>query len=472
MTYESTKNFFARSRDAVTCPGLTQKITKATLRQFDGRIESCKDIPDLDKLRDLAAAIRDDVLANLDRHLRTLTDNLQTAGVKVHFADDAAAARKIICDIAQQHGVQRIVKSKSMATEEIDLNPALIQAGMEVTETDLGEYIIQLAGHKPSHIVAPAIHLSTQDVAKIFQEKLNYDGPVEPVKLTKFARKVLREKFKASQMGISGVNFAIADPGLITICTNEGNGRYATTLPPLYVAVMGMERLVPDLTSAAVISKLLGRFATGQRITQYMSLTHGPGHPDGPKEVHLVILDNGRSEILKSKYWRALRCIRCGSCLNACPVFKRIGGHAYGGPYSGPIGMMLLPLLFGLDKYADIPKASTLCGLCHESCPVKMPLPDILLELRNDLTKQKMTPIPERLFMKAWGMGVTHSWMFKLAQRFMPWVLKPLSRNGWVKFLPGPSGGWTKVKDLPMPAKRTFLQSLNEMQKTGGNANE
>jgi len=461
MTSEGMSNFFDRSHEAVECPGLAQKVTNATTRQFFARIEMCKDVPDVEQLRDLAATMRDDLLANLDRYLKTFTDNLQAAGVKVHFAEDAVAARRIICEIACQHNVKKITKSKSMATEEIDLNPALERAGIEVTETDLGEYIVQLAGHKPSHLVAPAVHLSTQDVAKLFKEKLNYDGPADPFVMTKFARKILREKFRASQMGISGVNFGIADPGLISICTNEGNGRYVTTWPPVYVALMGMERLVPDLSSASVVLKLLSRFSTGQRITQYVTMTHGPGTPDGPKEVHLVILDNGRSEILKTKYWRALRCIRCGSCLNACPVFRKLGGHAYGGPYSGPIGMMLLPLLYGLDKYADVPKASTLCGLCHDVCPVKMPVPDLLLELRNDTVQAKKTYLTERLF-KAWAMGVTHPWMFKLAQRFMPWVLKPLSRKGWVKFLPGPSGGWTKVKDLPLPAKQSFLRSLKK----------
>lgn len=454
------KTFFSCTADAAADPALARKLANATLRQFAARIEICGDFPDLDGMRDLGVRIRDNVLANLEHYLRQFTDNLTAAGVHVHFADTAADARRIIGDIARQNNVRRIVKSKSMASEEIDLNPGLEQLGAEVTETDLGEYIVQLAGHKPSHLVAPAIHFSTQDVADLFREKLNYDGPVDPTAMTKFARTVLRGKFRAAEMGISGVNLGVADPGLISICTNEGNGRYVTTWPKIYVALMGMERLVPDLESAAVILKLLGRFSTGQRITQYTTFTRGPAAADGPRQVHLVLLDNGRSEILKTRYWRILRCIRCGSCLNGCPVFRKIGGHAYGGPYSGPLGMVLLPLLYGLDKYPETPKGSTLCGLCHEVCPMKMPIPDMLLELRGDLARARHTPALERWAMKLWAYGLVHPRLYRMAQRVLPWALWPLARNGWVKFLPGPSGGWTKIKDLPLPATRSFLRSL------------
>ncbi len=457
---QTNDTFFDRTAQGTADPELARKLTNATTRQFAGRIKICEEFPDVDRMRKLTQQIRDNVLCNLDTYLKQLTDNLTARGVKVHFAEDAAAARTIICDIAKRHNIQRIVKSKSMATEEIDLNPALEKMGCEVTETDLGEFIIQVAGQKPSHLVAPAVHLNTQEIAKLFREKLQFDGPADAKAMTMFARKILRGKFRAAQMGISGVNFAVADPGLFTICTNEGNGRYATTRPEYYVALMGMERIVPDLASASIILKMLSRFATGQRISQYTTFTGGPAEADGPKEVHLVILDNGRSEILKSKYWRVLRCLRCGACLNGCPVFRKVGGHGYGGTYGGPIGTMLLPLLYGLDKYPDLAKGCSLCDLCHSICPVDMPVSDILLELRNDLVQGGKTPFLERVAMKAMGFGMSHSWMYKLAQRFMPWVLKPVSKNGWVKFLPGPSGGWTKVKDLPLPARKSFLRSL------------
>ena len=462
MTEHHASNFFERSARAAADKDLHAKLANATQRQFTGRVAICKDLPDIDRFRTLGAAIRDDVLAHLDTYLKTFTDNLTAAGVYVHYAETADAARTAIAEIARKNNVRRIVKSKSMASEEIDLNPALEQLGIEVTETDLGEYIVQIAGHKPGHLVTPAIHFSTADVAKLFREKLAYDGPEDPTAMTKFAKKILRDKFRRADMGISGVNLGVANPGLIGICTNEGNGRYVTTRCKIYVALMGMERLVPDMASAAVILKLLARFSTGQRITQYTTFTHGPGHFDGPKEVHLVLLDNGRSEILKTKHWQVLRCIRCGSCVNACPVFNKICGHAYGGPYCGPIGAMVMPLLYGLDKYPELPKACTLCGLCQDVCPVRIPTTDVLLDFRNELVRTRRVPFFEPWAMRLAAFGMAHPTLYKLAQRLMPGILQPLSRDGWVKFLPGPSGGWTKVKDLPLPAKRSFLRSLED----------
>jgi L-lactate dehydrogenase complex protein LldF len=466
MSKNKCKNtFFARSSKAIAEPGLTEKITKATSGRFDKQQEICgEEFPDRQRMRDLVMNMRNDVLKNLDRYLVQLTDNLTAAGVSVHFAEDASAARELIHAIAEKNNISRIVKSKSMVSEEIELNDFLESKGLTVTETDLGEFIIQQAHQKPSHLICPAVHLNKEEIAKLFRDKLSYDGPTDPTVMTKFARKILREEFRQAEMGISGVNFAVADPGLLTICTNEGNGRYITTRPRVYVALMGMERIVPDLASAAVMIKTLTRHATGQRITQYTSFAHGPSDKDGPKEVHLVILDNGRSEILKSPYWPALRCIRCGACLNACPVFRKIGGHAWGGAYSGPIGTMILPLLFGQDSYPDLVKGSSLCGLCAEVCPAQIPTPDILTGLRYDQVRQKKTSLFERLMMNVWSIGLRHPKLYKIGQWWMPKILKPVSKNGWVKFLPGPPGGWTRVKDLPLPAKQSFQASLKKSE--------
>ena len=358
-----------------------------------------------------------------------------------------------------------------MVSEEIELNSFLEANGLSVVETDLGEYIIQLLGQKPSHLICPAVHLDKEEIAKLFSDKLGYNGPVDPEVMTKFARKILREKFINAEMGISGVNFAVADPGLLAICTNEGNGRFVTTKPRIHVALMGAERIVPDLESAAVMIKMLTRHATGQRITQHTSFTHGPSEQDGAREIHLVILDNGRSEILSSPYWEVLRCIRCRACLNACPVFRKIGGHPYGGAYSGPIGSMLSPLLLEQHHDPNLVKGSSLCGLCAEVCPTQIPTPEILTSLRNDLVRKKKTIIFERWMMSMWAFALRHPKCYKLGQWWMPKILKPFSKNGWVKFLPGPPSGWTRVKDLPLPAKKSFIKSHRNpgnAQKNGG----
>jgi L-lactate dehydrogenase complex protein LldF len=460
--------FFERSAKLLREPGLMDKINTATTGRFEKQQKICREeFPDHQAMRDLLRDMRNDVLDHLDQYLATLTENLTAAGVKIHFAPNADAACEAIYALARENNVSRIVKSKSMVSEEIELNDFLESKGLSVIETDLGEFIIQQAHQKPSHLICPAVHLNKNDIADLFKNKLAYDGPVDPAAMTKFARKLLREEFRTAKMGISGVNFAVADPGLLATCTNEGNGRYITTRPRIYVALMGMERIVPDLASAAVMIKMLTRHATGQRITQYTTFTHGPSETDGPKEVHLVILDNGRSNILKSRYRDVLRCIRCGACLNACPIFRKFGGHAWGGVYSGPIGTMLLPLLFGFERYPDLAKGSTLCGLCAEVCPAQIPTPDILTDLRYDLVQNKKTSLLERLMIGVWSWGLLHPKLYKFGQWWMPKILKPISKNGWVRFLPGPPGGWTKVKDFPMPAKTSFLSSL----KNRGNPN-
>jgi len=428
-------------------------------RQRLAREEICNELEDVESFRSLAADLRDNLLMNLDEYLSMFIEKAEKAGVHVHLAEDGDQARKIIRSVADDNGVKKVVKSKSMITEEIELSPYLERAGIEAVETDLGEFIIQLLEEKPSHIVIPALHLSAEQVRRIFEEKIGYSGGAEPEILTRAARVYLRGKFKEAQMGISGVNFAIAEDGAWSICTNEGNGRYVAGMPEIYLAVMGMERIVKDLSSAAVILKLLGRFATGQRITQYVNFVNGPTKTlDGPKEVHLVILDNGRSRILGSKYWRILRCIRCGACLNVCPVFSYIGGQSFPGCYSGPMGSVLLPLQKGLEKAGEAAKACTLCGICDQVCPVKIPLTKMLLDIRSDLSHTGSGRAFEKGAMKSAAWIFQHPLAYRFSKRLLRRILSPLSESGWIKNLVSLPGRWTDEKDLPMPAKRSFLE--------------
>lgn len=456
--------FYKNTVDACKDTELSRKLSAALETQIASRLKVSADFDDVEEYKKLGAEVRDDVLANLDKHLNTFVENVTRAGVKVHWAQDAAEARRIVADIAEQNDVERIVKSKSMITEEIELNEALEAENIEVTETDLGEFILQVSDQKPAHIVLPAIHLSRQDVANIFKDKIGYTNGDEPAVLTKAAREHLREKFKNAQMGISGVNFAIADQGLWTTCTNEGNARYVMTWPDVYVGVMGIERIVQDTDAAAVILKLLARFATGQRITQYTNFSHGRCESDGPKQVHLVLLDNGRSKILAGKYRKMLRCIRCGACLNVCPVFRCIGGQTFPGSYSGPMGTVLLPLFKGFEATGKLPNACSVCGRCTVTCPVKIPLHDYILQLRYERSNTK-----HRDWLEKFGMGVvawamSHPFIYRFGQRFAHlglWFFT--GKDGWVKWLPSIPGKWTKVKDLPLPAKKSYyLQSKTQ----------
>ncbi|MBI9016159.1 MAG: iron-sulfur cluster-binding protein [Phycisphaerae bacterium] len=455
-----TDKFYHSTVSSCDDDSLSLKLFSALDRQCQKREDICQELGDIEHFRELAKAIRNNALSKLDSCLSQFTAKAQENGVNIHWAQTSQQACKITAKIAQDNNVTEIVKSKSMITEEIGLNQFLKDQAIEVIETDLGEFIIQLADHKPSHIVLPAIHLSTDDVTKIFQDKIGYDGPPDPESLTKAARKYLRDKFKSAKMGISGVNFAVAEQGLWTICTNEGNGRYVSNKPDIYLGIMGMERIVEDIDHLSVLLKMLGRFATGQRITQYTNLTHGPCAKDGPSQVHLIILDNGRSDILASKYRDILRCIRCGACLNVCPVFRNIGGHIFPGCYSGPMGSVLLPLLLGMEKAKNVPKACTLCGKCTEVCPVKIPLDEMILELRNDASQAKMGGIIEKLSMPIGAKVMQSPFLFSTAQKLMRLGLKPLSKSGWVKWLPSIPGRWTKVKDLPLPAKHSYQSEI------------
>jgi L-lactate dehydrogenase complex protein LldF len=410
----------------------------------------------MEAMRDRARQIRLEVLAGLDGYLAEFATAVERNGGSVFFAVDAAEANRYIVDLARSENVTRAVKVKSMVTEEIHLNKALEEAGVEPVETDLGEFIIQLAGETPSHIIAPVLHKDRYDVAELFVDKLGVDYTDDPSALNDIARTHLRERFLNAEMGISGVNFAVAADGAIALVTNEGNGRMCTTAPRIHVAVMGMERLVRDRTDLAVMLEVLARSSTGQDLTSYTNIVVGPrrpGEPDGPDQFHVVIVDNGRSSTLGSAVAEILLCIRCGACLNACPVYRHVGGHAYGAVYSGPIGQVLTPSLFGLEQWHDLADASSLCGACQEACPVRIDIPKLLVELRKESTGRAKPGLRRGLAAFAWV--TTHPRVYRLVTRLGGWFGRVWGRSGWLRWVPVLKG-WTASRDLPAPAQLTF----------------
>ena len=447
-------------------PTIPAAVQQATGRFLDKRAARVAEVPEWEELRQAASDIRLHTLTHLDTYLEQFEDRLTAAGGQVHWATDAAAARAVVLDIARRAGASSAVKVKSMATEEIGLNHALEEAGIQAFETDLGEYIIQLAGVGPSHIIVPAVHMKKEEIAELFTEKLGVPAPADPVRLTALAREALRERFLTAGVGISGANFLVADTGTLVTVTNEGNGRMCTTLPDIHVGVVGIDKVVPDWESLTVLLRLLARSATGQKLTTYTSFVTGPRREDGeggPSEVHVVLLDNGRSRILRDALAReTLKCIRCGCCLNVCPVYKSVGGYAYGWFISGPIGAIFTPQMLGMEAARELPYASSLCGACVDVCPVKIPITKILLRLRQrvaegDETTPATAPLTTRLAARAgrWTLGT--GWLYRLGLRFMAIVERPLVRDGWVKALPPPLDRWTRVR--PIPAFRGGFRS-------------
>lgn len=394
-------------------------LAGATGRFREHRAHALAHYPRVEEVRDHLKVVRAATLANLAEHLETFERKATAAGATVHWAKDSAEASQIILDIAQKHKAKLIAKSKSMATEEIKLNEVLKEAGIQAVETDLGEWIIQLAEEAPYHIIAPAIHKTRGQVAELFtQESGQPLNAADIPALTEAARRMLRTKFLEADMGISGGNLAVAETGSIVLVTNEGNGRMVTSVPKVHVAVIGIEKVAPDWDAAAAWLTLLARSATGQPLSIYTTILTGPAReqdPDGPEEMHIVLLDNGRSQLLGTPYEEVLQCLRCGACLNICPVYRVAGGHAYGSPYSGPIGAVISPLLFGLEKYEALPHASTLCGACKDVCPVRIDLPRMLLELRSDQVKQGIVNRNDALSERAAAFVMGNSRLWSMA---------------------------------------------------------
>ncbi len=428
------REFRDRATIAIEDVRLQTALEAATGRFCTARAAALAKLPWVEAMRDQFKAMRAATLANLAQHLEQFERQATAVGAQVHWARGGAEACAIVTGIAQRRGVTLVTKSKSMATEEIHLNTALAQAGIQPVETDLGEWIIQLAGEAPSHIIAPAIHKTKEQVAALFAQELGQtELPADIPALTAVARQMLRAKFLAAGMGISGGNLAVAETGSVVLVTNEGNGRMVTSAPPVHVAVIGIEKIAPTWDDAALWLSLLARSATGQPMSIYTTVVTGPkraGDPDGPEEVHVVLLDNGRSQLIGSKYEEILQCIRCGACLNICPVYREAGGHAYGSPYSGPIGAVLSPLLFGLEKYPALPHASSLCGACKEVCPARIDLPRMLLELRADLVAQGLASPVEQFLEQGAALTMRSSRVWQFVTAMGRWGQRPLLQNG------------------------------------------
>ncbi len=457
-------------RKTIVDERLQLAIYSSTGRLMDKRRESIEgSAANFEKWRDHANAIKRHTIENLDYYLEQLEANVVRRGGKVVWAADADEAAAFVRRLCREKGVKRIVKSKSMTTEEVELNHEVEKDGIDVVETDLGEYILQLAGEKPYHIVAPSLHKTRYDVADIFTEKLGVEREEVIEKQTMIARRVLREKFVTAGLGITGANFLVADSGAVVVVENEGNARLSSSAPRIQIAFAGMEKLIPRAQDLAVFLKILGRSATGQPMTVYTSFLSGPrrtGEIDGPEEFYLVLLDNGRTKVLENPSQRqALYCIRCGACLNHCPVYRKIGGHNYPWVYSGPIGAILSPQFHGVARDPWLPHASSLCGACAEVCPVKIEIPKILLELRRDIAEAKERNGEDRiqhLAFKAWAFVMTNPKLWALALRGAPYTM-PESETGWLRSVPGfmkigPLAGWLSQRDLPAPAPKSFRQ--------------
>jgi L-lactate dehydrogenase complex protein LldF len=456
MNHLTSETFGENAKAALANAQLRGALRNATSLFGKRRLEAASGLSNWEDLRTQARAIKDDVLLHLDTYLEKFVANAEKRGAVVHWARDAAEANAIICGLARERNVRTVVKSKSMTTEETHLNAALEAAGMEAIETDLGEYIVQLAGETPSHILAPAIHKTKGQIAELFTHELGMPPTDDVAKLTSTARATLRDRFAAADMGVSGVNFGVAETGTIVIIENEGNIRLTTSLPRIHIAVMGIEKVIPRFADLDTFLKLLPRSGAGQRMSAYQSFITGTKRnatDEGPDELHIVILDNGRSRMLAHPVTRqSLACIRCGACLNACPVYQQIGGHAYGSVYPGPIGAVITPQLIGIEKTAQLPYASSLCGACREVCPVKIDIPRLLLHLRSEIATSSKGNAMERMVFKVWARVMMSPSLYKLgtvAGRMMQRVM-PLSR------------AWTSGRDL-RPIER---QSFRDLWKT------
>jgi L-lactate dehydrogenase complex protein LldF len=459
--------FQTRVQTALNNPHLKTALNRSTIRLSSARVASLQAV-DGQRLRDQTRQMKEHVLRHLPDLLEQFEGNVTANGGHVHWARDAAEANRIILQLARQANVQKVVKAKSMTTEEIHLNHALEGAGIFAVETDLGEYIIQLAGEPPSHIVAPVVHKRLEDISALFQEKLDMPPTFDPEIMCSVARARLRQEFLTADMGVSGCNFAVAETGSVCIVTNEGNGRMVTGMPRVYVAVMGLEKIVPTVEDAFLQYQALVRSSTGQQCSIYLSMTSGPRQPgdaDGPDEFHVVILDNGRSDMLDRGYGEALMCIRCGACLNVCPVYREIGGHAYGSTYSGPIGAVISPLLPAhVTNPEKLPHASSLCGACRDACPVKIDLPRLLLDLRADQVEDDEAPWVDRQAMQGFLFAMRNRRRYEQAGKLASLgsnMLAGLS-GGSIKSLPPPLSAWSQSRNFPPFAKKSFREQWAE----------
>jgi L-lactate dehydrogenase complex protein LldF len=458
--------FKERAVFAIHDASLQQALGKARGGFVGKRAQQAAELPEFEQLREEAKNLKNEILANLDHYLERYEAAVTAAGGHVHWARDAAEAREIILGICKRVEAKSVTKGKSMVSEEIGLNEALIENGMEVVETDLGEYIIQLAHEPPSHIIAPAVHKTKDQVSDLFLAAHGGPRKTEVADLVNEARQVLRDKYFRADVGITGGNYLVAETGSSVIVTNEGNGDLTQTLARVHIVTAGIERVVPTLDDVSLFLRLLARSATGQETETYTTYSTGPRRADdldGPQEYHVVLVDNGRSKMLAGRFRDMLRCIRCGACMNHCPVYGSIGGHAYGWVYPGPMGSVLTPLIKGMDNTYDLPNACTLNGRCASVCPVKIPLPDLLRELRHLQHRQEISPPMQRRALSLWRFVATRPRLYHAGEWVATRMLKLLSSDGRIRRLMLASG-WTDARDLPAPPGRTFLQQWQDQR--------
>ena len=457
-----TKNFDKKSKETLLDPQIQKNLSGLYGGFHSARIKASSDTGDWEELQIKGREIKKHVINNLDHYLELLESNVISSGGNVYFAETAEDATQYVINLAKEKGVKTVVKSKSMLSEEMSLNEELIKHGIDPYETDLGEYIVQLAEETPYHIIAPAIHKSRQEVSELFADKIGTDQTENIETFTSEARDQLRDKFIEADMGITGGNFLVAETGTLALVSNEGNGRMCTSMPPIHVAIVGMEKIIPSMEDLGTFLRLLIRSATGQWISRYVTMISGPRKStdiDGPEEFHLVIVDNGRSKMLADPHLReALYCLRCGACLNACPVYRKVGGHSYGWVYPGPIGSIVSPILTGLSDAKNLPFDSSLCGAGKEACPVKIDIPRMLLYLRNQLVEGKEYPdqqsvgLGERVVSKFLSSLLSNNKAVgfilrsaNLIAAIAPFVRKPFPPS------------WTKSREYPTLAKKTFV---------------
>ena len=452
--------FKANAAAALANPVLQGNLRTSKGKFVDKRAQAILELDDFEATRRAAMELRNRVLADLDLWLERFERAASGHGATVLWAEDGDEVCRLLIEIAHRHGVRKAIKSKSMLSEEAGLNHALSTAGIVPVETDLGEYILQINGNEPpSHIIAPVVHKSLDEVADLFARIHRKPRKTDIAELTREARETLREHFLDADMGISGANFLVAETGSVALVTNEGNGRMVTTLPRVHVAISGIEKVIPDLADLSLLLRLLPRSATGQSISNYVSLLTGPRRPgdgDGPEHMYIILVDNGRSAALGTPFQDMLRCIRCGACMNHCPVYQSIGGHAYGWVYPGPMGSVLTPLLAGLDRARDLPQASTLCGQCASVCPVKIPLPDLLRQLRERQVERRLRPLGERLALKLWAWLAGRPALYRRAAsigvRYLRWLAGGKADIHTLGIAPG----WTGGRNFPAPEGATF----------------
>jgi L-lactate dehydrogenase complex protein LldF len=464
-----TPHFEESARESLADSQLRRNLGKATQTIREKRAVAVEEMPDWEELREAGRALKERVARHLDEYLLQLEESVARAGGQVHWARDGEEANRIIAGIASSHEAKEVVKVKSIATDETKLNEHLEREGIEAFETDLAELIIQLAGEASSHILVPAIHKNRSEIRELFMHKLGVeDLSDDPPDLTNAARLYLREKFLKAKVGISGANFAVAETGTVCVVESEGNGRMCTTLPPVLVTLMGIEKIIPTWQDYEVFMQLLPRSSTAERMNPYTTFWTGVSEGDGPREFHLVLLDNGRTEVLADEIGRqTLGCIRCSACLNVCPVYERTGGHAYNSVYPGPIGAILTPQLVGIGKPGSdsLPYASSLCGACYEVCPVKINIPEVLIHLRGRVVRHKQDEEglkgkldPENVAMKAMAKTFSDPRLYEGAQKAARIGQWPLARSGAIHRLPGRLAGWTDARDLKPVPEQTFRE--------------